>query len=183
MRNTRRISFIVVAVLINFSLACGGAPSTSPPQKAKELEKLLNALVGTWSISEDDGTGKVTQGEEVWRLEPGGGPLIEEYHSKTATGENAYDFAVFWWDAKTTQYQGIFCADFNDQGCTPFQIKKAEGDKIEMTGEYWSSGKRFFWREVFDVTTPTSFTQILELGPARAKLKVASTIHATRVAK
>jgi hypothetical protein len=144
MRITRRISLIVVALLINFSLARGGAPSISPPQKPKpppELEKLLNALVGTWSISEDDGTGKVTQGEEVWRQEPGGMPLIEEYHSETSAGKDAYDYAALWWDAKAQQYQGIWCADFNSEGCTPFTVRKGDGAKIEMTGEFWSGEK------------------------------------------
>jgi hypothetical protein len=101
---------------------------------------------------------------------------------QTSRGADQYDFAAIWWDAKAKQFQGIWCADFNDEGCTPFKIKR-DGDKIEMTGEYSANEKRFFWREVFHVTTPISFTQILELGAATSELNVASTIHATKIAK
>ena len=110
-------------------------------------------------------------------------PLIEEYHSKTSAGKDAYDYAAVWWDAKAKQYQGIWCADFNSEGCTPFTVRKGEGAKIEMTGEFWNGGKKFVWREVFHLTTPTSFAQILEQASAGAQLRVAVTIHATKLMK
>jgi hypothetical protein len=82
---TRRASLIIIAMVVSVSLVRGDAPSPFPARESKpdkELERLLNRLVGTWSIREDDGDGKIIQGEELWRQEPGGLPLIEEYHSK-----------------------------------------------------------------------------------------------------
>jgi len=186
MGTTQRTVLIIVAVTVSFSAARSDAPSPSAPQRSKppqDLENLVNGLVGSWSITEDDGTGNIAKGEEIWRHEPGGMPLIEEYHSKTSAGKDAYDYAAVWWDAKAQHYLGIWCADFNSEGCTPFTVRKGEGAKIEMTGEFWNGGKKFVWREVFHLTTPTSFTQILEQAPAGAELRVSVTIHATKVTK
>jgi len=46
---------IIVASLISFSIGRSDAPSPSPTQKSSpppELERLLDALVGRWSIKE-----------------------------------------------------------------------------------------------------------------------------------
>jgi hypothetical protein len=110
MGTTQRTVLIIMAVTVSFSIARSDAPSPSVPQRSKppqDLEKLVNSLVGSWSITEDDGTGNIAKGEEIWRKESGGMPLIEEYHSKTSAGKDAYDYASVWWDAKAQQYQGI----------------------------------------------------------------------------
>jgi hypothetical protein len=76
MGTTQRTVLIIVAVTVSFSIVRSDAPSPSPAQDSKppqDLEKLLNGLVGTWSITEDDGTGNIAEGEEIWRQEPGGG--------------------------------------------------------------------------------------------------------------
>jgi hypothetical protein len=173
MNVARRGILVIVALL--FSLAIGRSDSPR-----SELQRLLNALVGSWSIKEDDGAGKIRTGEEVWRMQPGGGPLTEEYHSKGPDEKDAYDFAAIWWNAKAKRYQGIFCADFCDEGCSVFAIKLAAADKIEMTGNYLDKEKKVFWQEIFHMTSPTSFTQILELGPSADELKTISTIRATK---
>jgi len=118
-------------------------------------------------LRKNDGTGNIAKGEEIWRQEPGGMPLIEEYHAKTSAAKDAYDYAAVWWDAMAKQYQGIWRADFNSGGCTPFTVRKGDGARSEMTGEFWN----FIWREVFHLTTPTSFTQILEQAPAGRRVK------------
>ena len=186
MNTSRRAVLIVAVLLVNFSIGRGDATSPSPTQKSSpppELERLLKSLVGRWSIKENDSPGKVRTGEEVWRMQPGGGPLTEEYHSKGSDRKEAYDFAAIWWDAKANQYEGIFCADFSDEFCSAFAIMSAGPDKIEMTGTYLDAGKEVFWREIFQITASNSFTQVLELGPSTAELKAVSTIHATKSSK
>jgi hypothetical protein len=178
--------FIIVALLISFSIGRSDAPSPSPTQKSSpppELERLLDALVGRWAIKEDNGSDKIRTGEEVWLMQPGGGPLTEEYRAKGSDGKDEYDYAAIWWDAKANQYHGIFCAEFSDEFCTAFALRLAGADKIEMTGDYSDAGKKVFWREIFHITAPNSFTQILELGHSVAELKTVSTIHAARLSK
>jgi hypothetical protein len=59
MGTTQRTVLIIVAVTVSFSIARSDAPSPSPPQRStppQDLEKLVNDLVESWSITEDDGT-------------------------------------------------------------------------------------------------------------------------------
>ena len=46
-------------------------------------------------------------------------PLTEEFRTTTANGEKLSDYAAVWWDGKAKKIRGIWCANFNDQGCTP----------------------------------------------------------------
>jgi hypothetical protein len=134
MGTTQRTVLIIMAVTVSFSIARSDAPSPSAPQRSKppqDLEKLVNSLVGSWSITEDDGTGNTVTGEEIWRQESGGMPLIEEYYSKTSAGKDAYDYAALWWDAKAQHYLGIWCADFNSEGCIPFTVRKEKAPRLK----------------------------------------------------
>jgi len=106
-------------------------------------------------------------------------PLTEEFRATTASGEKLTDYAAVWWDGKTKNVRGIWCADFNDQGCTPFEVTSRDSD-IEMTGEYESKGKSAAWREVFHLTSATTFTQTLYVGAPGEELKKVSTIVAER---
>jgi hypothetical protein len=65
-----------------------------------------------------DGTAR---GEEAWYAAPGGAPLIEEYRVKDSRCRDVADYAALWWDAASHRYSGIWCADFTDEGCTPFK--------------------------------------------------------------
>jgi len=110
----------------------------------------------------------------------GGMPLTEEFRATTANGEKLTDYAAVWRDAKAKKVRGIWCADFNDQGCTPFEVTSRDSD-IEMKGEYYSSGKSTGRKEVFHITSATTFTQTLYMGGAPSEeLKKVSTIVAER---
>ena len=61
----------------------------------------------------------------------------------------------------------------------PFEVTSL-GSDIEMTGEYDSKGKSTAWRELFHVTSATTFTQTLYMGPPGGELKKVSTIVAER---
>jgi hypothetical protein len=149
-------------------------------KEGAEMRLLVAALAGTWSVKEQYDDGRVGTGEEIWRAGPGGVPLIEEYHLKSGPGNESTGFAVIWWDREAKQYQGRWCADFNDQGCSSFSVKW-EGDRLEFTGVYPDSGRRVFWKEVFYLGPADSFVQTLEMGEEGQALKRLSTIRAKKV--
>ena len=163
------ISALVVSVVL---------PVAAQDKSSGEFQKLVSALSGTWSIqlTSDHGT---TTGEEVWQTGPGGMPLIEDFQAASASGEKLTDYAAMWWDSKAKKIRGVWCADFNDQGCTPFEVAWRASD-IEITGQYDSKGKAMAWKEVFHITSPTTFTQILYIGTPSEELKKVTTIVAER---
>lgn len=173
---TEQIGFLKGKRTLN---ADGSGASTS------EMQKLADIVSGTWSGTlrveptprlPSGGTGEVA---EVWRAAPGGMPLIEENHMKTSAGDS-YDYAAVWWNGNAQKYQGIWCADINDEGCNGFEAR-LEGNQVVMTGEWEQNGKRRAWREVFAPTSSTSVTQTLEIGEPGEELKRISAIDATRI--
>lgn len=159
--------------------AVAATPSSSETA-GPEMQKLVMALAGRWTITEKleptprRPNGETASGEERWYALGGGMPLIEEYHSKSADGD-AYDSAAIWWNATTHKYQGIWCAAFNEPGCTAFDVKW-EANQIMMDGEFQQSGERLSWHEVFTLTSPTSFTQTLDIGKPGGEMKRGPTI-------
>jgi hypothetical protein len=159
-------------------ITAAALPCAGQDQSETNFRKVVSALSGKWSIRETSDHGETT-GEEIWQGGTGGIPLTEEFRATTASGEKLTDYAAVWRDAKTEKVRGIWCADFNDQGCTPFEVT-SRGNDIEMTGEYESKGKSTAWKEVFHVTSATTFTQILYMGTPSGELKKVSTIVAEK---
>jgi len=174
-----RITFAVVFVAV---LAQSAA--TQHSQRDVQIKKLAQALVGTWNISETDEPspsapkGETYSGTEVWS-EPGGGPIMEQFHAKSSAGDQD-ETAIFWWDLKSQKYLGMWCAPINDEGCNGFE-GLWDGERLVLDGSWVFQGKRSAWREVFTFPTPVSFVQTLYIGDTAAELKLASTIHGTRV--
>src|SRR4029453_380523 len=164
----------VAAALISGSVLTGWSQSEGDA----EFQRIVNALSGKWSIREisDKGT---TTGEEVWQTGPGRMPLIEEVRASTAVGEKLNDYAAVWWDGKAKRIRGVWCADFNDQGCTMFEAR-CRGNDIEMAGEYSSKGRANAWRELFHLTSATTFTQTLYMGAPGEEFKKVSGIVAIK---
>lgn len=170
----RILSCVFTSVLISAAvLACA-----AQDQGETNLRKVVSALSGKWSISETSDHGETT-GEEVWQGGTDGMPLTEEFRAITASGDKLSDYAAVWWDGKTKKLRGIWCAAFNDQGCTPFEVT-SRGSDIEMKGDYDSKGKSTAWREIFHITSATAFTQTLYMGPPGGELKKVSSIVAER---
>ena len=82
--------------------------------------------------------------------------LTEVFRVVTASGDKLSDYAAVWWDSKAKKVRGIWCADFNDKGCTPFEVTSRDSD-IEMKGEYDGKGKSIACKEIFHVTSATAF--------------------------
>lgn len=171
-------------------------PARQTPHPSSEMQRVADALIGTWSIAEkyepDEWTpkGGVGQGEEVWRPGPGGFTLMEEYHSKNPGGET-FGLALMWWDADKG-FQGIWCVSDNPKGCDSSGIAngatangatKWENNELVINTEFERNGKKLVWHEVFSEITPTSFTQTADMGEKGGTLKRWVTIHATRVAQ
>ena len=159
-------------------IAAAVMPCSAQDQSDTNFRKVVSALSGTWSIRETSDHGETT-GEEIWQGGTGGIPLTEDFRATTASGEKLTDYAAVWRDGKAEKVRGIWCADFNDQGCTPFEVT-SRGSDLEMTGEYESKGKSTAWKEVFHVTSETTFTQTLYMGTPGEELKKVSTIIAEK---
>jgi len=170
----RILSCVFTSALISAAVL----PCAAQDQSETNFRTVVSALSGKWSIRETSDHGETT-GEEVWQGGTSGMPLTEDFRATTASGERLSDYAAVWWDGKTKKTRGIWCADFNDQGCTPFEVT-SRGSDIEMTGEYESKGKSSAWKEIFHMTSATKFTQTLYMGTPGEELKKVSTIVAEK---
>jgi hypothetical protein len=168
----------VVCVFTSALITAPVLSCAAQDQAETNFRKVVSALSGKWSIRETSDHGETT-GEEIWQSGTGGMPLTEEFRAITASGEKLTDYAAVWWDGKAKKVRGIWCADFNDQGCTPFEVT-LRGSDIEMKGQYDSKEKSTAWKEIFHVTAATTFTQTLYMGTPGEELKKVSTIVAER---
>jgi hypothetical protein len=169
---------ILSCVFTSALISAAVLPCAAQDQSETNFRKVVTALSGKWSIRETSDHGE-TKGEEVWQGGTNGMPLTEEFRATTASGEKLTDYAAVWWDGKVKKVRGIWCADFNDQGCTPFEVS-LRGSDIEMTGEYESKGKSTAWKEIFHITSATTLTQTLYMSAPGEELKKVSTIIAER---
>jgi hypothetical protein len=83
-----------------------------------EMERLLNAFVGKWTVRETfevsaSKRGKTREGTATFRAGPGFS-LIEDYQSNGSAGELHF-LALLWWDPKSQVYPLLTCA--NNNGC------------------------------------------------------------------
>jgi len=165
------------------------APPAAMPQPGPEMQRLVKTFVGTWTLSEtyepsermpSGGAGR--EGQQIWRAGPGGLSLIEEYRSKSPSGEIS-GLSVTWWDDKAQGYRALWCVNTNPGGCVAMaNLAKWEGDQFVLGDEFERNGKKFTFREVVSDITPTSFTQTLYQGESGGELKRMMTIRATKVA-
>jgi hypothetical protein len=153
---------------------------TSGANSKPEMQKLADVLAGRWSgtLTTEPGSREVGRADEIWHVTPGGLTLTEENHLRTSKGDS-YDFAAIWWNSKAKEYEGIWCAEINDEGCNGFQAS-LESNQVIMRGEWEQSGKRRAWREVFSRPNESESIQTLDLGETGGEMKRVSAIHASR---
>lgn len=157
------------------------------PAPHSQITRLLRALEGTWSITEDlapdtrSPKGRTGTGKVVWRPGPGGFTVVEDYHSKEGEDEVS-GLGMLWWDDAGNGYHTIWCDSTNPGGCIDFKtLAHWEMSKLVLQDEYEVDGKKFTFREEFGDITDDRFTQTLYGGPVGGPLKVDMTIHATRI--
>jgi len=87
MRSRVWITSLAIAICVSTAGSASEAPSVPNLEPGPELRRLLNAFLGTWSItyrydpSDNIPNGGAGQGQEIYRPGPGGVSLIEEFHS------------------------------------------------------------------------------------------------------
>lgn len=157
------------------------------PKANPETERLLNAMEGTWTITDElspdarSPKGRTGQGTIVWRPGPGRFSVIEEFQSKQGD-EDVSGWGALWWDPSALGYHTIWCDSTNPGGCIDFKnVARWEGQNLVLQEDYEVSGKKFTFREVFGEITLDAFTQTLYGAEAGHPLKVDEVIHARRL--
>jgi hypothetical protein len=187
--------FLVVAIGLLAGVVAGAragqgqAAAAQVPAEAKgspQIEKLLRAFEGTWSINEkfapdaSSPNGATGGGQIVWRAGPGRFSVIEEYRSKRESAE-VTGLGVFWWDEAAQGYRTIWCESTNPGGCITFKnVARWEGPQLVLVEDYEVSGKKVIFKEVFGDIAAGGFTQTLYGGEAGKELKVDQTIQAKK---
>jgi hypothetical protein len=185
----RFVCFLAI-VMLSLSLATAQESQQKSTntlrQSSSEMQRLFNAFLGTWRVSEKIEpseampNGGVGEGTEVYRAGPGGLSIIEEIHLKESTGEIS-GLGIGWWDEKAHGYKALWCNSQNPNGCILMaHLARWEGDRFVLRDEFEKDGKKFNFKEVFSEIMPTSFTQTLYQGEVRKELKRLLTIQATR---
>jgi hypothetical protein len=156
------------------------------PKGSPQMEKLLRAFEGTWSIKEKfapgagSPNGATGGGQIVWRAGPGRFSAIEEYRSKRESAE-VTGLGVFWLDEAAQGYRTIWCESTNPGGCISFKnTARWEGLQLVLVEDYEVNGKKVVFKEVFGDIAPGAFTQTLYGGEAGKELKVDQIIQATK---
>ncbi len=138
-------------------------------QPSPEMQRLLNAFAGSWTVSETfevsaSREGKARQGTASFRACPGFS-LIEEYKSNGSAGELRF-LAVLWWDDVAKIYRILTCA--NNDGCQARGSAKWEGDTLVNSWEEEVNGKTAALKDSFVDISPASFRLVSE-GSAQGK--------------
>jgi hypothetical protein len=161
-----------------------GQTAAQPPSKPDSpMGRLLRALEGTWSITDQlmpdaaSPKGKTGAGTIIWRPGPGGFSAVEEFRSQQGDVE-VTGLGELWWEDAVHGYHTIWCDSTNPGGCIDFKnAAHWEGSTLVLQEDYEVNGKKFTFREVFGDITQDSFTQTLYGGEAGGSLKVDEIIH------
>lgn len=164
-------------------------PSSNAADPAPQLQSLESALQGEWAttytfapggMSPSGGTGT---GEEAWRIGPGGYVLMEEEHVHAPFGE-MFLIAFHWWDNTTKTLRGMLCNNSGPAACDFNTYSNSslnwDGKQLTIDMGFPQGDKKMTWHEVWSGITPTSFTQIGEMGEVGGPLKAVLTVHGTK---
>jgi len=163
----KRLSTLV-PLLIILSARPVHSQTTSEPKKVElqpspEMQRLLDAFAGNWTVSETfevsaSSQGKARRGTASFRSGPGFS-LIEEYQSKGSAGELKL-LAILSWDEAAQVYRLLTCA--NNDGCQVRGTAKWKGNALMNSWEEEVNGKRVAFKDSFVDISPTSFRLVSE---------------------
>src|SRR5215469_16156761 len=139
-------------------------------QLSPEMQKLSDAFVGKWKVTERcevsaSMQGKARQGTASFRVGPGAS-LIEDYESNGSAGPLSF-FGLLWWDPSGHVYRLLTCA--NNDGCHPRGSAKWEGNKLVNSWEEKVDGKPATFRDSFVDILPSSF-RLVSKGTVGGKM-------------
>jgi hypothetical protein len=134
-----------------------------------EMQKLFDAFVGSWRVSESfeistSRQGKTRKGTASFRT-GAGFSLIEDYNSDGSAGPLSF-LALIWWDRQEQIYRFLTCA--NSDGCAPRGTSRWEGNKFVNSWVEKVDGKSATFKDSFVDISPSSFRLVSE-GSADGK--------------
>jgi ketosteroid isomerase-like protein len=181
------LTLVISSVLF---LCCDAMTAQQSSQPNQELQNLIKALSGEWSLSvkfEPNTSipdGLTNTGTETWRAGPGGFTLLEEEHLRMPKGD-VFLLGVIWWNAQTNSFHGMECQNplpytCDVRGSLTDITMSWDGKPFIIDEQETHDGKKTVWHEVWSDITPTSFTQTGESSEPGGPRKRLFTIHATR---
>ena len=136
---------------------------------APEMQKLYDAFVGSWQVTETfeisaERQGKAREGTARFRTAPGPS-LIEEYRSTGSAGSLSF-LALLWWDPSAHIYRLLTCA--NNDGCHLRGTARWEDKELVNSWEEDVDGTSAKFNDSFVDLSPSSFRLVSE-GTAKGK--------------
>jgi len=130
---------------------------------APEMQKLYDAFVGNWQVTETfeistERQGKAREGTARFHTAPGPS-LIEEYRSTGSAGSLSF-MALLWWDPSAQIYRFLTCA--NDDGCQQRGTARWEGSSLVNSWKEDVGGKNAKFKDSFVELSPSSFRLVSE---------------------
>lgn len=160
--------------------------SQSASQASPEMQSLIQALSGRWSLAvQFTGSPTPSKGEEAWRPGPGGLTFIQE-ETLHIPGHDILLLGVLWWDGNTKSLHGMECNNglpyvCDVKGSLTDITLQWDGKQLVLTEQENHNGKKSVWREAFSEITANSFTQTGDSTDANGQTTRLLTIHATRI--
>jgi len=170
------VTMTALIVLLGVSPGRSQQPGATVPKSASsdlrpapEMQRLLDAFVGSWHVNESfkvsaSRQGKTRQGTATFRAGPGYS-LIEDYRSTGSAGTLSF-LGLLWWDESAHIYRLLTCA--NNDGCQLRGTAKWEGKELVNSWEEKVDGKTARFKDSFVDISPSSLRLVSE-GSADGK--------------
>ena len=192
----RFMSAVVVGALITATPCLLAAQLTSPagdantPQPTGEMQTLIKALSGHWSLklkfepSSETPRGLEGTGEETWHAGPDGLTFTDE-EVLSAGPQSIIVIGFLWRDLKTKEFHAMDCSNQISHTC---DLKGAvedvvvhwTGSELIIDEKELSQGKVMTSRVAWSDITPNTFTETGYLAPPGGPFQKVMTAHATR---
>ena len=162
----------------------GGQGMPMMPKPSPEIQKLIKALAGTWSVSEktepsefmpQGGSGS---GTDTVKAGPGGNSLVRDYRSKGPMGSFT-GHSIIYWDPKRQVYGSVWCDSMSPEGCDG-ATGKWEGDDLVFNAEGEMMGKKIREKWAYTDIKPDSHTFYIDSSMDGGPMKRSLTITYTR---
>jgi hypothetical protein len=191
-----RFVITVATVALMVATRCLSGAQISPagdsnaPQQRGEMQALIKALSGHWSLtlkfepSKETPRGLESTGEETWHAAPEGLTFTDE-EVFTAGPQTIVVVGILWRDAKSKEFHAMDCSNQMAHTC---DIKGAlddvvvdwTGSELTIDEKELSQGKVMTSRATWSDITSNSFTETGYLAPPGGPFQKVMTVHATR---
>jgi hypothetical protein len=194
----RYIITVAIGALITASPCLSGAqlPGTAgdaqTPRPEGEMQTLINALSGRWSLklkfepSSEMPQGLETTGNETWHAGPEGLTFTDEEVFSVGP-QTAVVVGFFWRDKKSKEFHAMDCSNemsntCDIKGATDDVVVHWTGTELTVDEKELSQGKMMTSRVKWSDITSNTFTETGYLAPPGGAFQVVMTVHATRAA-